>query len=267
MRRSLTAPILLVAAGLFLVPFFGHAQTNPAVSISPSTFAVITPHGGEEWQVGETYVIAWTTGGVPASLAKAHPRIEFVDTVRGITLTGFNSSSTFLAPDGSHSGRTTWTVTNNALVGQQFRVRVSVGGTSSTPAYQAMSYGFLKIISSFVPPSCPATTTVREGPLGNDSYAKLGLDAWQHTDIMKYRIKWLSGIWSDWFVPGLDDVDWRTNADGTLRRVWAYFGSLTHEYQSCQAKALSQDEIQKISANNELLELQATLQQLLQKLK
>ncbi|MCG2711367.1 MAG: GPI anchored serine-threonine rich family protein, partial [Candidatus Omnitrophica bacterium] len=35
----------------------------------------------------------------------------------------------------------------------------------------------------------------------------------------------------------VDDIDWKTNDDGSKRRVWSYFTDHTHEYQKCATAA------------------------------
>ncbi|MFA4873624.1 MAG: CARDB domain-containing protein, partial [Patescibacteria group bacterium] len=81
--------------------------------------------------------------------------------------------------------------------------------------------------------TCLSSTVVSEAPLGGSAYQSLGLDITTHPEILKYRIQWFSGSWSPWYVPGQDDVDWKTNTDGSQRRVWAYFDDHTHEYEKC----------------------------------
>lgn len=52
-------------------------------------------------------------------------------------------------------------------------------------------------------------------------------------DITSYRIQDLNGIWSRNYTPGVDDIDWMTNIDGSQRRVWSYFADHTHRYATC----------------------------------
>ncbi len=66
-------------------------------------------------------------------------------------------------------------------------------------------------------------------PTGDGYWPKLRLETWLHPEIRRYRIKWFSGNWSPWFTPGVDDVDSKTNEDGTQRRIWSYFHD--HEFQ------------------------------------
>lgn len=88
-----------------------------------------------------------------------------------------------------------------------------------------------------LPVTCTSTTNIVEAALGNPGgtgpFEKLGLDISSHPEILKYRIQWFNGIWSDWYVPGVGDQDWNNNLDGTARRIWSYFDDHTHEYITC----------------------------------
>lgn len=48
--------------------------------------------------------------------------------------------------------------------------------------------------------------------------------------IVGYQIQWFNGSWSQVYTPGVDDIDWVTNNDGSQRRVWSYFYDHTHRY-------------------------------------
>ncbi len=86
-----------------------------------------------------------------------------------------------------------------------------------------------------ISPSCTTgrTTIINEKPLGGYNFQALGLDISKHPEILKYRIQWFNGAWSQWYVPGQNDVDWKTNLNGTQRRVWSYFDDHNHEYEKC----------------------------------
>ena len=54
--------------------------------------------------------------------------------------------------------------------------------------------------------------------------------------IIAYKLKWFNGSWSEWFVPGITDLDWKyTNNGGTkqVRRMWSYFNDHYHTYIIC----------------------------------
>jgi hypothetical protein len=52
-------------------------------------------------------------------------------------------------------------------------------------------------------------------------------------DVVRYRIQWFNGTWSPDYYPGVNDVDWVTNAGGYQRRVWSYFYDHTHQFTFC----------------------------------
>ncbi|MHC4779969.1 MAG: hypothetical protein ACYTFG_15465 [Planctomycetota bacterium] len=60
-------------------------------------------------------------------------------------------------------------------------------------------------------------------------WTALGLDTSAHPEIYSYRVKWFNGKWSPWYFPGIEDVDHKTNRDGSQRRMWSYFTD--HEFQ------------------------------------
>ena len=68
-------------------------------------------------------------------------------------------------------------------------------------------------------------------PTRDKYWEKLHLDTSAHPEILRYKIQWFSGGWSDWYTKGKDDLDWKTNYDGTKRRVWSYFTDHTHEVE------------------------------------
>ena len=53
--------------------------------------------------------------------------------------------------------------------------------------------------------------------------------------IAAYQIRWSTGAWSQWFVPGQNDLDTKYDT-GTndMRRQWAYFGDHEHRYVICR---------------------------------
>jgi len=77
---------------------------------------------------------------------------------------------------------------------------------------------------------------IEEGAVNSYNYhywENLGLNTASHPEIKKYRIRWFDGSWSPWYTPGQDDVDWKTNGDGSTRRVWSYFDDHYHKYVVC----------------------------------
>ncbi|KAL3853328.1 hypothetical protein ACJMK2_016876 [Sinanodonta woodiana] len=61
--------------------------------------------------------------------------------------------------------------------------------------------------------------------------------------IVAYKIQWYSGSWSDWYVPGINDIDSKYNPSGrtcsisynvnSMRRMWSYFYDHFHKYIIC----------------------------------
>lgn len=62
--------------------------------------------------------------------------------------------------------------------------------------------------------------------------------------IIAYKIKWFNGRWSGWYVPGINDMDWKFNRfsntrcsfpvhHNTVRLVWSYFYDHVHSYIIC----------------------------------
>ena len=65
-------------------------------------------------------------------------------------------------------------------------------------------------------------------------------------DIPAYKIQWFNGTWSDWFVTGVNDINWKYDPrNGKLVRAWGYFGDHNHLYIKCceQAKDTDADSI------------------------
>ena len=77
-----------------------------------------------------------------------------------------------------------------------------------------------------IPATFTCSSEVKEfNPMGSDYFASLPFGSQnRHTEILRYKIKWFDGTWSNWFTPGQNDQDWQGN-----RHYWAYFG--THQYQ------------------------------------
>lgn len=95
-------------------------------------------------------------------------------------------------------------------------------------------------VSPVNPPPLPpvgACTTKRSNAVGGTDWSRgLALDLDQRLlggKITKYRILWSPNQWTSWFEPGKNDVDATRNADGSQRRVWAYFTDHAFEYEVC----------------------------------
>ena len=65
--------------------------------------------------------------------------------------------------------------------------------------------------------------------------------------IAAYKIKWSTGEYSDWYVPGINDIDTVFNelaepcsiplVENSIRRVWASFYDHEHKYIVCPNSA------------------------------
>lgn len=84
------------------------APTTPSVSVAP-TIVIVSPNGGERWEIGKTYIIQWKTSEVPAD-AKIGIRLNFSGSTTQITPSELSN----LINDGSE----TWTVPATTPVGK-----------------------------------------------------------------------------------------------------------------------------------------------------
>lgn len=54
-------------------------------------------------------------------------------------------------------------------------------------------------------------------------------------DVVAFKIRWFTGHWSGWYVPGVNDIDIKFNrGDNTMRRMWSYFTDHFHAYILCE---------------------------------
>ncbi|MFA7201657.1 MAG: PKD domain-containing protein [Candidatus Paceibacterota bacterium] len=135
-----------------------------------------------------------------------------------------------------------WTYSTNHTWNTAGTYLVKVGASDCRGGSAETSFTVTVIGSTVVTPdrTCSGTQqTISEGPLGNPGgmgpFEKLGMDTSSHPEILKYRIQWFNGGWSDWYVPGVGDQDSKNNIDGTPRRMWSYFDDHTHEYVRCNS--------------------------------
>ncbi len=55
--------------------------------------------------------------------------------------------------------------------------------------------------------------------------------------IAAYRIQWSNGAWSEWLVPGVNDLDHKFNTNrNTMRRMWSYFADHAHQAIACRPR-------------------------------
>ncbi|WP_368010727.1 WD40 repeat domain-containing protein [Laspinema palackyanum] len=50
--------------------------------------------------------------------------------------------------------------------------------------------------------------------------------------IVAYKIQWFTGGWTNWYIPGINDLYQQTNLGEPVRRVWAHFNEHRHQYLS-----------------------------------
>ncbi|MEK7465583.1 MAG: peptidoglycan-binding protein [Patescibacteria group bacterium] len=106
-------------------------------------------------------------------------------------------------------------------------------GASARSTLTVTAIGKGSTSTSTVSTCATSTKIVRRYALNTSEFGDLGLATILHPEIVRYRIRWFSGGWSDWYTPGVNDVDWKVNDNGTQRRVWAYFGDHEHEFEQC----------------------------------
>lgn len=82
-----------------------------------------------------------------------------------------------------------------------------------------------------IPANFTCTTIVNEfSPTGKWYFAGLPYGSQnRHTEILRYKILWFDGSWSNWFTPGQNDQDW--NGD---RHYWAHFADHRYQVENCQ---------------------------------
>ena len=194
------------------------------------TIKIINPPGGARFLIGNTYTIGWSTNGIPTSLYSAKPLLEVLDK-NSNPLTFWNYDTTFAGSDDSRFGRVDFTIPSN-LVDTMVKFRVTVKDANNV--YTGVS-GDVYFAAS-LPNTCATNSElIQRAALGTDEFSRSGYATAIHPEIVKYRIKWFAGSWSQWYTTGIDDVDWKTNSDSSGRRVWAYFGDHTHEYMKCNS--------------------------------
>lgn len=52
--------------------------------------------------------------------------------------------------------------------------------------------------------------------------------------IVAFQIRWFNGAWSGWYIPGINDIDYKFNTTPkTMRRMWSYFYDHSFQYIIC----------------------------------
>lgn len=53
--------------------------------------------------------------------------------------------------------------------------------------------------------------------------------------IVAFKLQWFNGTWSDWYVPGVNDIDGKYNTgSNSMRRMWSYFSDHNYTYIICK---------------------------------
>lgn len=101
-------------------------------------------------------------------------------------------------------------------------------------AVSLLLVGFVLLPVNRVEAGACTQTKVESGkPQGGTAWESLHLDTSSHPEIIEYRIQWFNGGWSPWYVPGVGDLDSKTNYDGTKRLLWSYFQDHNYEIKTC----------------------------------
>lgn len=194
---------------------------------------ITSPQKGERWTIGNTYHIKWT---YPSELAGKSVRVvvsaahDGLPSLSKVPIYDSKLGVSYIVPSG---GDVLWTLSieGTGLLEGENIVSLEIHDLQTGKVYNAVSEKF--IVSKPVPYLCAERSATQRAPLGTREFENLGLDISSHPEIARYRIQWSSGAWSRWYIPGVDDVDWKTNFNGSLRRVWSYFADHTHEVEIC----------------------------------
>jgi 5-hydroxyisourate hydrolase-like protein (transthyretin family) len=94
-------------------PYISDTSDNWFAIVAPlPQFTVVSPNGGENWEIGSTHYITWTSAGNPGSNVK-------IDLYKGPALKTTIVSST--ENDGSYS----WTIPKTLKAGDDYRIRIT----------------------------------------------------------------------------------------------------------------------------------------------
>ena len=97
----------------------------------------------------------------------------------------------------------------------------------------------------------PSCREIKRGPVGSQECGwNAGLSRnvdqyYLNGRIAAYKIQWEHGSWSEWYVPGVNDIDIKFNTQSSycqdyevrpnsMRRWWAYFNEYTHIIILCE---------------------------------
>lgn len=134
-------------------------EENNICKTKPSTpsITVLSPNGGEKWEVGKTYDITWSSFGV-----------DYVNIELGWSTGGIGLASNISASPGKFS----WKV--DTWGNQNYRIKIY---SSTQPAISDQSDNYFSIVSATTTPSITVTS-----PNGGEKWVAKGA----------YSVKWLS---------------------------------------------------------------------------
>ncbi|MDQ1281729.1 MAG: hypothetical protein QG630_80 [Patescibacteria group bacterium] len=217
------------------------------------SITVLSPNGGESYKAGGDILVKWSTNNKIPSTDKIKLSLGYNGAGGGsagdIWLSNLVGSQSFLN-DGSETVQIPknlpWASLNEWFSGKHYTI------SAETENYypknlRDVSDNLFTIDAGrsspidFNTPCTGNTIIVKENGLinsgGTPIFSKLGMDISSRPEILKYRIQWFNGSWSPWYVPGVNDQDWKNNYDGTTRRIWSYFDDHVHEYEKCISTA------------------------------
>jgi peptidoglycan hydrolase-like protein with peptidoglycan-binding domain len=215
------------------------------VSSDSSSLTVTSPNGGESYKAGGDILVKWSTNNV-SSTDKIKLGLIYNGGGGGsagdVWLSNLAGSQSFLN-DGSETVQIPknlpWASVNEWFSGNHYTISAEIENSTLRDVSDNL---FTIDAGRMIPidynsPCTGNTITVKEDGLINSGgtaiFSKLGMNISSHPEILKYRIQWFNGTWSPWYVPGVEDQDWKNNYDGSERRVWSYFDDHTHEYVKC----------------------------------
>ncbi len=221
--------------------------TSGIIATSTPSINIISPNGGETFSSEKGgFTARWNSGGQPINL-------YLISSGLGV-MTG-----SVLQTLGTNLYGDSFSAVVDSIYLQKnvnfFKLKACLSNDISMCDTSDAYFSFVS--SSPTVPTCSGTQqTVSEGPLGNPGgmgpFEKLGMDISAHPEILKYRIQWFNGGWSDWYVPGVGDQDSKNNIDGTPRRMWSYFDDHTHEYVTCGASIVSTPVVSGVTGPQQL---------------
>jgi hypothetical protein len=86
--------------------------------------------------------------------------------------------------------------------------------------HQQLTAAYLEALTNL-----PGVTREKKPAARTPHWIDLGMDTSKHPEVVAYKVRWFSGAWSAWLVPGYNDP----MEDGRKLRLWACFND--HEYE------------------------------------